>query len=191
MTFLSLDWFHGWCSHRILWLQVELEVVTLMTNLTSCPGLQEWPLGQWSFTFHDSLKFQIWGFFIFLYFFYSYSNSPLVIIIIVIVFYIALFLLRSKRFTVYYYPGHRIQNQFYTQSALSPLPGGAFRIINCRGEGGMVNVMVHVNMSSKFTMTFLWTLLLYRLQKEHKFVLSARRALHSAFYQPVGPYLIN
>ena len=29
----------------------------------------------------------------------------------------------SKRFTVYYYPGHRIQNQFCTQSALSPLPG--------------------------------------------------------------------
>ena len=36
---------------------------------------------------------------------------------------IALFLLRSERFTVYYYPGHRIQNQFCTQSALSPLPG--------------------------------------------------------------------
>ena len=29
----------------------------------------------------------------------------------------------SKRFTLYYYPGHRIQNQFCTQSALSPLPG--------------------------------------------------------------------
>ena len=37
-------------------------------------------------------------------------------------FYIALFLLRSKRFTVYYHPGDRIQNQFCTQSALSPLP---------------------------------------------------------------------
>ena len=33
-------------------------------------------------------------------------------------FYIALFLLRSKR-----YPGHRIQNQFCTQSAISKLPG--------------------------------------------------------------------
>ena len=44
-------------------------------------------------------------------------------IIIITSFYIALFLLRSKRFTVSYYPGHRIQNQFCTQSALSPLPG--------------------------------------------------------------------
>ena len=38
-------------------------------------------------------------------------------IILITSFCIALFLLRSKRFTVYYYPGHR------TQSALSPLPG--------------------------------------------------------------------
>ena len=43
-------------------------------------------------------------------------------IIIITAFYIALFQLRSKRFTVYYYPGHRIQNQFCTDSALSPLP---------------------------------------------------------------------
>ena len=35
--------------------------------------------------------------------------------------------MRSKRFTVYYYyPGYRIQNQFCTQSALSPLPGEHF-----------------------------------------------------------------
>ena len=52
------------------------------------------------------------------------STGYLIIIIIIITgFYKALFQLWSKRFTVYYYPGHRIQNQFCTQSALSPLPG--------------------------------------------------------------------
>ena len=48
--------------------------------------------------------------------------SLLIIIIIITGFCIALFQLRSKRFTVYYYPSHRIQNQFCTHSTLSPLP---------------------------------------------------------------------
>ena len=43
-----------------------------------------------------------------------------------------LFRLWSKRFTVYYYPGHRIQNQFCTQSALSPLPGEPVAILQAR-----------------------------------------------------------
>ena len=36
---------------------------------------------------------------------------------------LALFQLWSKCFIVYHYPDNRIQNQFCTQNALSPLPG--------------------------------------------------------------------
>ena len=49
-------------------------------------------------------------------------------------FYIALFQLWSKRCTVYCYPGHRIQNQFCTQSALSLLLGShhVYRRAQCQ-----------------------------------------------------------
>ena len=56
------------------------------------------------------------------------SSAPTAVKVIIINimisgFYIALFQLWSKCCTVYCYPGHRIQNQFCTQSALSLLPG--------------------------------------------------------------------
>ena len=57
---------------------------------------------------------------------YYYYSVLLLLIIITTSIYIVLFQLRSKRFTVYYYPGHGIQIQLvHCQSTLSATPWGA------------------------------------------------------------------